>query len=72
MVVWGTMNTETTTKNETKWLIIRDGRTPGVYTVWSQHKTQAAANARCRALARNRAEGHTVAIPASDRAKYGI
>lgn len=54
------------------WLVIRDGRTPGVYSVWSQHKTQATANARCRNLGRNCSEGHTVVIAANDRAKYGI
>jgi hypothetical protein len=55
-----------------EWLVIRDGRTPDKFAVWSKHKTEASAIKRCRELGRNGAEGHTLVINIADRAKYSV
>jgi hypothetical protein len=66
------MKAESDTEIEYPWLVIRDGRTPGNFRIWSRHKTEASANTRCRTLHRNRAEGRCLAIPAGDRKKWGV
>lgn len=55
-----------------EWLVIRDGRTPDKFAIWSKHKTEASALNRCRELGRNGAEGRTKVINVADRAAWGV
>ena len=55
-----------------EWLIIRDGRTPDKFTIWSKHKTEESATKLCRTLGRNGAEGRTKVINIADRATWGV
>lgn len=53
-----------------KWHVLNTGRSPDTYSIWSTHRSEAAAIRRVRAMGRNCAEGHTVAVPASKLSSY--
>ncbi len=55
-----------------EWLVIRDGRTPDKFAVWSKHKTETSAIKRCADLGRNGAEGRTKVIHISERSAWGV
>jgi hypothetical protein len=55
-----------------EWLVIRDGRTPGKYSIWSKKKTHEAACKLVDAMHKNGAEGHVLVINIDDREKWGV
>lgn len=55
-----------------EWLVIRDGRTPGKYSIWSKCKTEAEAIKLVVQMGKNAMEGHTLAINIAGRSKYGV
>ena len=59
------------TTTEYDWVIIRDGRTPGNYRIWSRHTTEESARKQLRFLHRNGAEGRCKVVEAEDAEKWG-
>lgn len=55
-------------------VILRDepASVRGAYAIWSQHRSEAAANKLCTAMGKNAAQGHTVVVPVSDLARYTL
>ena len=57
-------------KINTSHVILNDGKTPGVYSVWSEHRTEAAAIKLCQTLGKNGKQGHTIVVPVSKITDY--
>jgi hypothetical protein len=65
------MSNTATTTTEYDWVIIRDGRTPGNFRIWSRHKTEVSARKQYRLLVHNGAEGRCKVILADEAEKWG-
>lgn len=60
----------TTVKKGTTHVVLRDERTPGKYSVWSEHRSEKAANETCRQIGNNGGQGHTVVVPVAELNKW--
>jgi hypothetical protein len=59
-------------KKHTTHVILRDGRTPGTYKIWSEHRSEGAAIKRLRILGKNASEGHSVVVPVAKIEDYEL
>jgi hypothetical protein len=57
-------------KSNTTHVILNDGAKAGTYEIWSQHRSEDAANKLCRTLGKNGKQGHTVVVPVARIANY--
>lgn len=66
------MDTQVTLKKSTQYVVLNDERTPGTYSVWSEHKTESGALDRCRAMGKNGTQGHTVVVPVAELSEWKL
>ena len=57
-------------KKSTTHVVLRDEHTPGKYSVWTEHRSEKAAQVICRAIGKNAGQGHTVVVAAININKY--
>ena len=62
----------TTLKKNTTHVVLRDEKKPGFYSVWSEHKSEKAANSTCRAIGNNGGQGRTVVVPVEELRKWNL